>query len=146
MSSILENDTENMKYEIPANMPLCATTGLVLGRCWQHRPSTGPVLACKQRWVTYCSNWIKLEFLTGVPLYTVAAVMTGRPRASSCVSEVGTTEPTYCFNTGNRDVNFHEITWGQGLFKVWMWVFYSVVYICAINVCIHVWLRIKWYI
>ena len=26
-------------------MPLCASTGPVLGRCCQHRPSTGPVLA-----------------------------------------------------------------------------------------------------
>jgi len=26
-------------------MPLCAGTGPVLGRCWQHPPSTGPVLA-----------------------------------------------------------------------------------------------------
>ena len=27
-------------------MPVCASTGPVLVRCWQHRPSTGPVLAC----------------------------------------------------------------------------------------------------
>jgi len=26
-------------------MPLVASTGPVLARCWQHRPSTGPVLA-----------------------------------------------------------------------------------------------------
>ena len=26
-------------------MPLVASTGSVLVRCWQHRPSTGPVLA-----------------------------------------------------------------------------------------------------
>ena len=30
---------------IPVNMPLVASTGPVLVRCWQHRPSTGPVLA-----------------------------------------------------------------------------------------------------
>ena len=29
----------------PINMPLCASTGPVPGRCWQHRPGTGPVLA-----------------------------------------------------------------------------------------------------
>ena len=29
----------------PVDMPVCASTGLVLGRCWQHRTSTGPVLA-----------------------------------------------------------------------------------------------------
>ena len=29
----------------PINMPLCASTGPALGRCWQHRTSTGPVLA-----------------------------------------------------------------------------------------------------
>ena len=28
----------------PINMPLCASTVPVLGRCWQHRTSTGPVL------------------------------------------------------------------------------------------------------
>ena len=27
------------------NMPLVASTGPALVRCWQHRPSTGPVLA-----------------------------------------------------------------------------------------------------
>ena len=27
------------------NIPLSASTGPVLGRCWQHRPSKGPVLA-----------------------------------------------------------------------------------------------------
>ena len=26
-------------------MPVCASTGPVIGRCWQHQPSTGPVLA-----------------------------------------------------------------------------------------------------
>jgi len=26
-------------------MLLCASTGPVVGRCWQHRTSTGPVLA-----------------------------------------------------------------------------------------------------
>ena len=30
----------------PVNMPLCASTGPVLGRCWQHQPSAGPVLTC----------------------------------------------------------------------------------------------------
>ena len=30
---------------LPVNMPLAISTGPVLGRCWQHRPSTGPVLA-----------------------------------------------------------------------------------------------------
>ena len=30
---------------IPINMSLCASTGPVLGRCCQHRNSTGPVLA-----------------------------------------------------------------------------------------------------
>ena len=29
----------------PINMPLCASTGPVLGRWWQHRTSTGRVLA-----------------------------------------------------------------------------------------------------
>ena len=29
----------------PVNMPLVASTGPVLGQCWQHRPSTLPVLA-----------------------------------------------------------------------------------------------------
>ena len=29
----------------PVNMPLIASTGPVLVRCWQHLPSTGPVLA-----------------------------------------------------------------------------------------------------
>ena len=29
----------------PLNMPLVASTGPVLVRCWQHRPSTGPILA-----------------------------------------------------------------------------------------------------
>jgi len=29
----------------PVNMPLVASTGHVLARCWQHRTSTGPVLA-----------------------------------------------------------------------------------------------------
>ena len=28
--------------------PDCARTGPVLVRCWQHKPSTGPVLACLQ--------------------------------------------------------------------------------------------------
>ena len=28
----------------PVNIPLAASTGPVLSRCWQHRPSTGPVL------------------------------------------------------------------------------------------------------
>ena len=32
----------------PVNMPVCASTGPFLGRCWQHRPRTGPVLACLQ--------------------------------------------------------------------------------------------------
>jgi len=29
----------------PINRPLRTSTGPVLDRCWQHRPSTGPVLA-----------------------------------------------------------------------------------------------------
>jgi len=29
----------------PVNLPLVASTGPVLVRCWQHRPSIGPVLA-----------------------------------------------------------------------------------------------------
>ena len=33
---------------IPVNITLCGRTGPVLGRCWQHRPRTGPVLACLQ--------------------------------------------------------------------------------------------------
>jgi len=32
----------------PVNIMLCVSTEPVLGRCWQHRPSTGPVLACLQ--------------------------------------------------------------------------------------------------
>ena len=35
--------TYKRRYRI--NMPLCASTGTVLGRRWQHRPSTGLVLA-----------------------------------------------------------------------------------------------------
>jgi len=35
----------NILYIIPISMQLCASTGPVLGRCWQHRPSMGPVLA-----------------------------------------------------------------------------------------------------
>ena len=31
--------------QIPVNMPVSASTGPVLVRCWQHWPSTGPVLA-----------------------------------------------------------------------------------------------------
>ena len=31
--------------QIPINMPLCASTGPVLDRCWQHRTSTCPVMA-----------------------------------------------------------------------------------------------------
>ena len=29
-------------------MQVCARTGTVLGRCWQHWPRTGPVRACLQ--------------------------------------------------------------------------------------------------
>ena len=32
----------------PVNMPVGASTGPVLARCRQHRPSTGSVLACLQ--------------------------------------------------------------------------------------------------
>ena len=32
-------------HHIPINIPVCASTGPVLGRCCQHRTSTGPVLA-----------------------------------------------------------------------------------------------------
>ena len=32
----------------PVYTLLCARTGPILGRCWPHRPSTGPVLACLQ--------------------------------------------------------------------------------------------------
>ena len=35
----------NDKCCVPINMPFRASTGHVLGRCWQHRHSTGPVLA-----------------------------------------------------------------------------------------------------
>ena len=36
------NQTHN---SFPVNMPLVASTGPLLVRCWQHRTSTGPVLA-----------------------------------------------------------------------------------------------------
>jgi len=32
-------------YRVPINMPLCASAGPVLVRCWKHRPSTDPALA-----------------------------------------------------------------------------------------------------
>ena len=34
-----------MVQRYPVNMPLVASTGSVLDLCWQHRLSTGPVLA-----------------------------------------------------------------------------------------------------
>ena len=34
-----------LEWTIPIIMPWCASTGPVLGRCCQHRTSTGPVLA-----------------------------------------------------------------------------------------------------
>ena len=37
------NYTELIRY--PVKMPVGASTGPLLGRCWQHRPTTGPVLA-----------------------------------------------------------------------------------------------------
>ena len=37
--------TPKLISNIPVNMPLVASTGRVLGRCCQHRTSTGPVLA-----------------------------------------------------------------------------------------------------
>ena len=37
--------------------PLCASTGPVLGRCCQHRPNTGPVLATNGRF----TGMLKLE-------------------------------------------------------------------------------------
>ena len=36
---------ESLIIEDPVNMPLVASTGPILDRCCQHRPSTGPVLA-----------------------------------------------------------------------------------------------------
>ena len=32
-------------FDIPIHIPLVASTGPVLDRCWQHLASTGPVLA-----------------------------------------------------------------------------------------------------
>ena len=39
----------------PVNMLLDASTGPVLGRCWQQRPSTGPVQA--RYWHTAACLW-----------------------------------------------------------------------------------------
>ena len=39
------NNLAHKTIDIPVNMPLFASTGPVLVRCWQHRPNTGPVLA-----------------------------------------------------------------------------------------------------
>ena len=38
-------------------MPLCARTGPVLGRCCQHQPRTGPLLACLQG-CYFSDTWI----------------------------------------------------------------------------------------
>jgi len=38
-------EAEFSDTDTPVNMPLVASTWPVLVRCWQHRPSTGPVLA-----------------------------------------------------------------------------------------------------
>ena len=35
------------RHEVPAKMPVCASTGPALGRCCQHRTSTGPAPAHK---------------------------------------------------------------------------------------------------
>ena len=50
----------------PINMPLCASTGPVLGRCWQHWPSTGSVLAHNSmfmRSVMKCSAFVPRQLV-----------------------------------------------------------------------------------
>ena len=49
-------DTQNT---YPVNMPVCASTGPVLGRCCQHRTSTVPVLAHYGMFMGYVIAWIK---------------------------------------------------------------------------------------
>jgi len=44
----------------PVNMPLCASTGPVLARCWQHRTSTGPVLATNGMFIGTLLNLLNM--------------------------------------------------------------------------------------
>ena len=48
---------------IPVNMPLVASTGPVLVRCWQHRPSTGPVLAHNGMFMGMLLATVRLKWL-----------------------------------------------------------------------------------
>ena len=48
MAAAIDEDVHHGWY--PINMPLCASTGPVLVRCWQHQTSTGPVLATTSRY------------------------------------------------------------------------------------------------
>ena len=48
-------------------MPLCASTGPVLGRCCQHRHSTGPVLATTGMFTEHLPQWW--------PYWKIAAIL-----------------------------------------------------------------------
>jgi len=51
-------------------IPGCASTGPVLGRCYQHRTSTGPVLAQRvtvnYTWESMCLHTCNIGYLTSV--------------------------------------------------------------------------------
>jgi len=56
---------------IPVNMPIVASTGPVLVRCWQHRPSIGPVLAHNGMFMgmlkepnNTCYHWEMVQIVT----------------------------------------------------------------------------------
>ena len=59
----------------PINMPLCASTGHVLGRCCQHRTSTGPVLATNGMFTKMVADELVWVYSTAVVYYAITVVV-----------------------------------------------------------------------
>ena len=81
-------------------MPLCASNGPVLGRCWQHRPRTGPVVYHMMQ-INY-NEWVKRNSDTSHCL-AIGPIWRMAPRVLEETNTYNLKSNTYYFKSRTYD-------------------------------------------